>query len=1035
MLNKTKKVAFLTSGLAGALVVSSAAGVALSSCTTTTSNTDSSDKYTYAIDWTDQDQVKQLTIDEQGLVYSGASKTEVIAVAPNTAATSVVIPASVRYITGYNQITKNSDGTIASSTTKGAFEGLVSLISVTFASDNTLVSVGDSAFKGCTYLSTISLPSSTSVVYNNAFSNCTNLRSINLVGVSYIGSAAFSGAMANGAGVSIDLSSASYIGDNAFNGCTSLVSANFSKNTTLSYIGVSAFAGAFVNGDTAATLDLSKATALKTISDSAFAGCTNLGSVVLSSSSGLTTIGTSAFSGASSLTQVGSTANTFTAPSSLGNYATSTTTNYVSSGIGANAFTGTKIATIDLSAVTATTPFTNATFKGMTSLAKVEFGSSSKITTIPYSLFEGDTALTSLTLPSSITTIQDGTHNTNANATYTDQRSPFYGSGLQTVDMSAITSYATGQTSWWGATIDNTTMVPVGLFQNLTSLTSVVLKKGTVAIGSVAFSGASALKTVKEGSTSTVADTTTGLIIPSTLEMINVAAFQGTGIESITFASTSSTASNSLWFLGKNAFQNTTELTSVDLTAADTTKEHSMQEGAITGTSTKSVSLTGLSAISAELFSGSTALKTVKLPSSTKQIYTEAFVNNTALTSVNFEDLASLDTITKVNFTGASSLSSIDLSKTALTATSYAIANLFTGLPTNATVKLGVAATSLNSTSFLIGENTAASVSARPTIEYPSGLTISTTTTDGLVGIGATGVSASSNNTMLEYVSNDFDLASSTNGDTVQEYLPKTFFGNTKLKKLTLSAKNLYKATSGSSPTQQASLFVHNAGGNTMSNSSESTYYKTTYLPFGNNSALTDLVFSGFTLASDTSITWPTESSNSNKTNSLYRTTSTTWAQVATIINKFASNSVSNLTAWPTTFTGGIDTNSKINDDSVVTGAGTTSTSGSYSVTFTNSNDVKNSVSGWTKIALSINNNISAGTTSSESFIHNGVKWTLNVTSSGAITLVGENITIYKVTAPNNKNNKRNQVYFGKDSDGNPTKITVTLNIYTPSSN
>ena len=1033
MLNKTKKVAFSTSGLAGALVVSSAAGVALSSCTTTTSSTDSSDKYTYSIDWTDQDQVKQLTIDEQGLVYSSASKTEVIAVAPNTAATSVVIPASVRYITGYNQITKNSDGTIASSTSKGAFQGLVSLISVTFASDNTLVSIGDSAFSGCTYLSTISLPSSTSVVYNNAFSNCTNLRSINLVGVSYIGSAAFQGAMVNGAAVSIDLSSASYIGDNAFSGCTSLVSANFSKNTTLSYIGVSAFAGAFINGDTAATLDLSKATTLKTISDSAFSNCTNLGSIVLSSSSALTTIGANAFSGASSLTQVGSATGTFNAPSSLGNYAVSTTTTYVSSGIGANAFSGTKIATIDLSAVTATTPFTNATFKGMTSLAKVEFGSSSKITTIPYSLFEGDTALTSLTLPSSITTIANGAYNTSADTTYTNQRSPFYGSGLQTIDMSAITSYSTGETSWWGATIDNTTMVPVGLFQNLTSLTTAILKTGTVVIGSDAFSGASALTTVKEGSTSTTADTAEGLLIPSTLGMINMGAFSGTGIKSIAFANTSSSTSNSLWFLGKNAFENTTALTTVDLSAADTTTAHTMQQGAITGSASTTVALTGLSAISSNLFSGSTALTTVKLPSSTKQIYTQAFVNNTALTSVNFSDLTSLDTISTANFTGANALASIDLTSTALTTTSYAIASIFTGLPENTTVKLSAAATSLASTSFLIGNNTTASASARPTIEYPNGLTLVLTTNNSLVGIGSTGSNVASQNPMLAYVSGEFDLTNSTNGDTIQEYYPRTFFGNTKLTKLTLSAANLYTAASGSaSPTQQGTLFVHLKAGNTLS----ASQYNTQFLPFGNNSALTDLVFSKFALAEDSSISWPTVSGSTDKTNSLYRTTSTTWAQVATIINKFASNSTSSISAWTTsglTDGGAPNSTTKISYDSTVSGA-QNAASTAYEVKFTNS-QANESDTTYTFTA-SINNTITSGQTSEVSFIHNGVTWTLSVTSGGAITLVGKNINIYKVTTPSSNTTKNPyQVYFAKDSNGNPTKITVTLNIYTPSSN
>lgn len=276
-----------------------------------------------------------------------------------------------------------------------------------------------------------------------------------------------------------------------------------------------------------------------------------------------------------------------------------------------------------------------------------------------------------------------------------------------------------------------------------------------------------------------------------------------------------------------------------------------MQKGTITGSTSTSVPLTGLSAIPSDLFNGSTALKTVSLPISVTNIYGSAFVNNTALTSVNFSALTNLTTIDNTNFTGANNLKEIDLSSNSKLTNITTATSIFTGLPTTAVVKLPSSATSLATNSFLTGDNQTASVTARPTIEYPSGLTITTATTNSLIGIGATGVSKPTNNAMLEYVSNDFDLASSTNGDTVQEYLPKTFFGNTKLQKLTLSAKNLY--TAGSNPTQQTSLFVHNAGGNTMN--SESKYYTTDYLPFGNNSALTDLVFSGFNLSNDTNIT------------------------------------------------------------------------------------------------------------------------------------------------------------------------------------
>lgn len=1057
MLNKTKKVAFLTSGLAGALVVSSAVGVALSSCTTTTSSSDTSNKYTYSIDWTDQDQLKQLTIDEQGLVYSSANKTEIIAVAPNTAATSFVIPASVKYITGYNEITKNSDGTVATSTTKGAFQGLVSLISVTFASNNTLVSIGDSSFYGCTYLSTINLPSSTSVVYNNAFYGCANLRSINLVGVSYIGSAAFQGAMANGAGVSLDLSSASYIGDNAFNNSTSLVSVDFSKNTTLTYIGRSAFAGAFVSGDSAATLDLSKTTSLKTISDSAFAGCTNLGSIVLPSTSVLTTIGANAFNGATSLTQVGATAGTFTAPSSLGNYATTTvgSTNYVSSGIGANAFNGTKIATVDLSAVTATTPFTNAVFKNMTSLAKVNFGSA-KITTIPYSLFEGDTALTSLTLPSSITTIQDGTNNTKTDSTYVDQRSPFYNSGLQTIDMSAITSYSTGTATWYNVTIDKTTMLPYSLFRGLTSLTTVILKSGTTVINSDAFYGASALTTVKEGGTSTLADNASGLVISPTLQMINSNAFEGTGIKSVSFASTDSSTTNSLWFVGKGAFANTTALTSVDLAAADTTQSHKIYNTAIIESSTQTEwTFNGLANISINTFSGATALKSVKLPSSIANIYSNAFVGNTALTSVNFSDLTNLISIGNTNFTGASALNDIDLSANSKFTGITTATNIFTGLPTTATVKLPSIATTLAASSFITGADATATIANRPAIKYDattslnlsldkSSVTILGTSTN----IGALGSSSSSTvtypNTMLQYISGDYDLTKSANtatatssvitsGAQIGYYYAHSFFGNTKLTGLTMSASNFaLGGTSVSNATQATYLFYNN-----VSSAGQSADYVYNKVPFGGNTSLKNFTFVDFDINSSPS--YPTGSGSEKiDANPLYKTTNKTWAQVATIINKFASNSTSAITTWPTISATGTaaDSTSKVQFDSAITTQSNASTG--YTISFSDAYENTNTaLTGSSKtVSQTFTNSLENEDTKSWSFIHNGVTWTLTITpkttsAEGSVTLVGQDINVYKAT--NSTASIKNQIPFAvtTNSDGSKTasKITVTLKI------
>ena len=87
-------------------------------------------------------------IDDQGLVYANPAKTELIGVVPNFAGNdftggfaNIVIPASVKAITGYVNVTKNTSGgqTTTTTTTEanyGAFQNMTSLTNVTFASNN-----------------------------------------------------------------------------------------------------------------------------------------------------------------------------------------------------------------------------------------------------------------------------------------------------------------------------------------------------------------------------------------------------------------------------------------------------------------------------------------------------------------------------------------------------------------------------------------------------------------------------------------------------------------------------------------------------------------------------------------------------------------------------------------------------------------------------------------------------------------------------------------------------------------------------------
>ena len=246
----------------------------------------------------------------------------------------LTIPASVKAITGYVNVTqsdRNPDGSYTPTSTEnhGAFQDMTSLTNVTFASNN-ITRIGTQAFKGCSNLATINLPSSVSYVGNNAFEGCRSLNDINLENVAYIGDSAFQNAFTNvpTSSVTVQADKASYVGSNAFDGTTGLKTVDFSKNTVLQTVSNNAFQGSGVTN-----LDLSKATKLITIGQSAFQGCASLSTITLPSS--LTSIGVRAFQSATNLSSL-------TVPSSL-------------TSIGLRAFQASCLTSLDLSSTQVTT--------------------------------------------------------------------------------------------------------------------------------------------------------------------------------------------------------------------------------------------------------------------------------------------------------------------------------------------------------------------------------------------------------------------------------------------------------------------------------------------------------------------------------------------------------------------------------------------------------------------------------------------------------------------------------------------------------
>lgn len=544
--------------------------------------------------------------------------TEIIAILPGYGGGTIVIPSTVTSITGYNDVT-----TVDSTTTKiptGAFEGLTSLVTVTFAGSKT-TTIGARAFYGCTALQKITLPSSVTLIDANAFYGCTYLNSINLNNIQYIGQNAFNGAMTYipSGSVSLNLSSVVTISAGAFQNATGIGSVDFSKNSTITTIAENAFNGCTsLSGD----IDLSNATSLITLGNrttpttdntygSSFAG-TAITNFYLPTNSSLRTIAYQTFYNCKNLVNVCAKGQSgFVAP------ATITT-------IAQEAFSGaSSITNVDISAITATSPLQARCFIYMTGLTTVNLGTT--ITSIPNYAFGHCTALTSLTLPASITNIATGTYSGSAGTLSPTTYPPFYASGLTTIDLSAITSYST--------TEGQTTVVPNALFYGCTALETIILKEGTTGIGEFAFYNTTALKTVYAGS-----DTTSNSFkAPSTLASIGQGTFYRSGLTSIDLSSMSSTY--------------TTVLTST--------------------------------------FSNCTSLTSINLPSSITTIASGAFQNCYSLATVNFNELTNLTTINNYNFNSSSlssiDLSSTKL--TTLTADSNT-QYLFADLTTQPEVKL-----------------------------------------------------------------------------------------------------------------------------------------------------------------------------------------------------------------------------------------------------------------------------------------------------------------------------------------------------------
>ena len=200
-------------------------------------------------------------------------------------------------ITGYNGtrsnliIPREIKGYSVTSIDNDAFRGCTSLTSITIP--DSVTSIDNDAFRGCTSLTSITIPNSVTSIGDGAFRCCSSLTSINIPdGVTSIGSSAFEGCSSL---TSINIpDGVTSIGSSAFEGCSSLTSINIPDGVT------SIGNGTFDHCSSLTSINIPDI--VKSIGDGAFRCCSSLTSINIPD--GVTSIGNDAFSYCNSLTSI-----------------------------------------------------------------------------------------------------------------------------------------------------------------------------------------------------------------------------------------------------------------------------------------------------------------------------------------------------------------------------------------------------------------------------------------------------------------------------------------------------------------------------------------------------------------------------------------------------------------------------------------------------------------------------------------------------------------------------------------------------------
>ena len=331
------------------------------------------------------------------------------------------------------------------------------LLVTTVILDFGVTSIGRSAFRNCSNLTSVTIPEGVMSIGSGAFDGCSSLTSVTIPeGVMSIGSGAFDGCSSL-TSVTIP-KSVTKIEGGTFHGCTKLESVTLPEGL----LSIGYYSGDGALEDCTSLKNIEIPDSVTSIGGSAFAGCSSLTSVNIPDS--VTVIGNSAFDGCSSLTSV-------TIPEGV-------------TSIGSQTFHGCS----SLTSVTIPDSVTsiNGTFSGCSSLKSVTIPEG--VTHIGASAFSGCSSLTSVTIPDSVISI--GEFSFCGCASLTSVTIP---DSVTNIGFCAFAECSSLTSAVLSASV---TSIEVNVFCDCSSLTSVTIPEGVTSIGGSAFYGCVRLESV-----------------------------------------------------------------------------------------------------------------------------------------------------------------------------------------------------------------------------------------------------------------------------------------------------------------------------------------------------------------------------------------------------------------------------------------------------------------------------------------------------------------------------------------------------------